>query len=76
MGWPVWALIAYTYDPCAVKFRVSSPLDQYVTPRLGPRPSIPESNVHRTAPVAASSATTRCFGVVVNSTPSTTIGLV
>ena len=43
---------------------------------IGPAPSMPESNCQRTAPLAASSATTRCLGVVVNSTPSTTIGLV
>ena len=51
--------------PCPQKIRVSPPLDQYMTPRFGPRPSMPESNFQRRVPVAASSATTLCFGVVV-----------
>src|SRR4029453_17786091 len=56
--------------------RPRSPSVQYMTPRLGPRPTMPESNVHRRMPVAASSATTLWVGVSAYSKPLTTSGLV
>ena len=63
IGLPVLASSAYTCWSPEVKIRRSSPLAQYMTPRLGARHVKPESNVQRCSPVSAFNANVLFVGV-------------